>query len=213
MTTLTLQPAAAAGIDTSVQEGNADTNYGTDAQIDVLGFASVRSNGLLKFDLSGIPAGAEIISATLSLFGLGGGSNGTLNIFRILAANSGWTEDGATWNYANSANETRWAGDAASNGGTDAGCSVSGTDHSATTMGQISHSHTADTEGSTELDLDEFALMWANNYGMVIKDSTASATTKQPASSDNPTAGRRPKLVIEYELGALLMQHHHKGGL
>jgi hypothetical protein len=114
MTTLTLQPAAAAGIDTYTQQGNPNTNYGSNATIEIRGWEGVRSNGLIKFDLAGIPAGAEIISATLSLFGQGGGSDGTLNIFRILAANPGWTEGGATWNYANSANETRWAGDAAS---------------------------------------------------------------------------------------------------
>lgn len=195
MTIRTLQPDAAAGIDTYVGLLSPDTNSDTAEFLGVRGWPTTKENALIKFDLSGL-AGATIISATLSLYGLGSGSSGTFDIYRILAANSTWTKAGATWNHTDGANH--WAGDAGSDGGADAGCSQSGTDHSATLIATGAFNSTAGQESTFALDLTEFGLMVAANHGVIIKDAAVSAGEKQPGSSNNSTAGRRPKLVIDY---------------
>jgi hypothetical protein len=195
MATLTLQPDGAAGIDTYIDKASADYSGTNVTYFQIKGFSTIISSGLIKFDLSTL-AGATINSATFSLFGLGFGINLTLNIHRILAANSGWTE-GATWNYANGSS-IRWAGDTGGNGGNDAGCSVGGTDVSNTTMGSAAFSYTAGVETQFTLNTTEFGLMVAANYGMRIVSASGNATVCQPASSDNATAARRPKLVVDY---------------
>ena len=196
MPTLTLQPGPTEGQDTDVYEGSPNTNYGTITTLGVRGFSGARNNILLKFDLSTL-VGMTITSATLYLYGVGG-LDGSGYVRRILPANSGWTE-GATWNYADGS-AIRWAGDAASNGGSDAGCTQSGVDYSATPMGTISLTvDPVGTENSLVLNATEFAAMVAANHGMVIRDSSGGAVAKQVASSDyTAVTARRPKLVVEY---------------
>ena len=106
--------------------------------------ASDRRISLIKFDLSSIPDGATIDSATIYFYESYhfGAQAYTGTLYRIKAANSGWAE-GTKNAAAAAAGEscwhalasdgasgitTAWAGDTGSNGGTDAGCSVSGTD-------------------------------------------------------------------------------------
>jgi len=116
---------------------------------------------------------------------------------RILAANSGWTE-AATWNYADGAS-IRWAGDVGANGGADAGCYVSGTDHSATPLATFSWvGESPPKENTVAFDLTEFGLMWANNYGFVVWEAAGSVATKGFYASDHATASLRPRLVIDY---------------
>ncbi len=111
--TLTLQPGAADGIDTLVDVGAPNTNYGTNATWAV-GSTGVILNvyrELAKFDLASIPAGSTIIAATLTLTlfqTLAAGAN--FRISRILAANSAWGESTATWNKVDGVNN--WAGSA-----------------------------------------------------------------------------------------------------
>jgi hypothetical protein len=156
----------------------------------------MRGNGLLKFDLSGIPGGATIDSATLYLYGVVAG-NGTFDIYRILPANGTWTEAEAMWNYQ-ADNSFRWVGDTDNDGGVDAGASVKGEDYSSDMLGQMAFVGTDGTENQVALDLTEFAAMIADNYGMIIMDNGSSATYKYPATSDHVTAARRPKLVVYY---------------
>lgn len=197
MTTLTLQPDAMDGIDCGVNESSPNTNNGTSVTLGLIGFAGLRNRILIKFDLSSIPAGATIDSAILTFYGQGSGADNTpLAVHRILAASGLWTELGATWNFQDGVN--RWAGDAAANGGTDAGCTQSGTDFSAVTMASGNFDNAAGVGTDYVLDVTEFALMVSANYGFLVRNTTGVATATQPASSDNGTAARRPKLTIEY---------------
>jgi len=202
--TLTLQPGAADGIDTFVYGGNADTNYGAEINIYLHGNdAAVRFRGLLKFDLSGIPVGAIVGSATLTLTPYAGSIAGSyLRAWRILPANSAWTEFGATWNYA-LASATRWAGDAGGDGGADAGCTISGTDFSATLMAEVAILDNS-TPLALSLLLSEFNSMVAANHGFVLRQYHPTNADRDIylASSDHATAALRPRLVVEYTLPA-----------
>lgn len=194
------QPDGTDGIDTFVAEGAATTNYGTTTTLRIHNAAgATRRRGLVKFDLSTIPAGASLTSGMFSLWQTAGyGSGYTVSAYRILSANSGWTEAGATWNTRDGSNA--WAGDSGADGGTDAGCSQSGTDYNATAIGTCTWGNTADAENSFSLDTTELAAMISDNAGFYVIHPHADDRIAVHAS-DSATAGYRPKLVIEYTAG------------
>ena len=68
--TLTLQPDAAAGDDLFIRSDSPGSNPDTDVTLRIgnISASSVTYRTLIKFDLSSIPAGSLIDSATLSLF-------------------------------------------------------------------------------------------------------------------------------------------------
>jgi hypothetical protein len=199
--TLTLQPDATDGIDTFVTTEAATTNYGTNNQLIFNNNGSDTS--LLKFVLTAL-SGTTINSATLSFWisDVMGYGAVTLTARRILAANSGWTETGATWNYA-VASTTRWAGDTGNDGGADAGCSVSDTDVSSTSMGTIdltnTNAGTANQQITITLSASEVSSMVGANHGISVRATTGSFFDYLSLhSSDGSTAGYRPQLVVGY---------------
>lgn len=195
--TLTSQPDETAATDTYVDEALPTTNLASNAAISANGTAGSRRIALLKFDLSAL-TGKLILAATLYLHNITTvGSNQSLPLFAILAANSGWTEAGATWNYA-LASTTRWAGDAASDGGTDAGGSVAGTDYNATAIGTLAYlaNTVANTEHAISLSVAQMQAMVAANYGILMRKTTSNAFSCHSANAT--TAAYRPKLVVSY---------------
>jgi hypothetical protein len=147
-------------------------------------------------------------SLTLTTGEFSGGGTSDAVAHRILAANASFSDAGfavaastgeTSWNYR--VHDTaRWAGDSGSDGGTDAGCSVSGTDFDADVMfsGTLSNTHTT---ANTLTDPDataraEVEAMIANNYGMVVRTTTD--TVRYLYSSESGTAAYRPQLVIVY---------------
>jgi hypothetical protein len=204
--TLTLQPDAAAGQDTYVQSNASDTNYGTGTQIIVKSQADAYRVGLLKFDISSV-ATAALTSATLSLYcSTAWAADKAFTVFRILAANNGWTEAGATWNHA--VGTTNWAG-----GHT--GCNTAETDYTATgAAGPVTAARTLGAE--SQWDVLAICQAWQTaNYGLQIHETGAELfTIAYFGSSDNATAGYRPKLVVDYTLpGGLLLQLQNHGVL
>jgi hypothetical protein len=188
------QPDAASGIDTYVILAVPDTPQNTANFL-------VRTDrrNLVRFDLSSIPGTSTIVSATLTLTAFSTfGANVDVTFNRILAANAGWLEI-ATWNFADGATASdRWAGDTGADGGADAGCSVSGTDYSATQMGAvvIPSGATDGTQIVVTLNVSESQAMLANNAGIVFIGNAASSLSV--FSSDAAVAGKRPKLDITY---------------
>lgn len=179
--------------DTFLYDGATSTNYGTNAAIQIgRDGASALAHGLIKFDLSGLPtSGITINSVVLRMTtNTTSVSPYTLQAYRILPANSSWTETDATWLKTDGS--TNWAG---SNG-----CSTSGTDYSSTLMGSVAVSASS-TPYNITLDLTEFASMLAANHGFFLKSSDESSTkTAQYYSADDGTAKRRPCLIVNYTL-------------
>lgn len=201
MTTFTSQPDATAGIDGTHNEASPTSAGPTSVTINTHPGAGNRRFGMLKFDVSSIPAGAIVNSATLYLYNASTAtSNRTFAVNSILVANSGWVE-GFTWEYANPST-VRWAGDTGADAGTDAGGSVSGVDWDATALGTFTYTANdiADTEHAITLNVAQVQA-WVDgaNYGFILRRTDASGTLFQWRSSDYVTdITKRPKLVIEY---------------
>jgi len=98
--TLTLQPGEATTEDTEIWTGTS-TPHG-DLVILQIGESNLQVDsiyrGLLRFDLSGIPANAAILSAVLSLwsFARNASNNSTFEVFRMKRA---WVEAQAIWTH------------------------------------------------------------------------------------------------------------------
>jgi hypothetical protein len=197
MPTLVIQQAAASAIDTHVRENAATTNYATDAGMDTLVTAGSRRLCLIKFDVSGIPAGSTITSVTLSLYNEStSASTKNFAVHAILAANSTWSETGAVWNYATGT--TRWAGDTDNNGGTNAGCSVSGTDYNSTACGTVTYTgnSVADTENTGTISAATVqAWVGGANYGLIVLPTGTSGFYWRTSDNSQATG---PKLTIVY---------------
>lgn len=201
--TYSSQPDATAGIDTSTDEQNPNsTTRGTSAELLHEATAGTRGIAFVKFDLSSIPGTATIDSATLSLWtarSRTGGSNRVMNVHRALSQISGWSES-SNWNFIDFNASTRWPSDAASDGGSDAGGSVAGTDYSTTVMGSftITVSQAAGTQHDITLDTTEMASMVAANHGFVIIATVDGLDVATRSSDEATETTQRPKLVVNY---------------
>lgn len=174
--------------DTRIKENSANTNYGTDINIEVSDYGvGDTSNVLIEFDVSSIPAGSTIDSATLSIYNPLLVGSFTMAIYRLLVS---WTEAGATWNSRNGTNN--WS---------TAGAQGSGTDHaeSATQSGVEASASSSWTNFTVTDDVQAF-VDGTTNYGWVIDpDSAPSSDYALYWSSDYvDNTALRPKLVVEY---------------
>ncbi|MFT6745970.1 MAG: hypothetical protein ACJAZ2_000308 [Glaciecola sp.] len=102
-----LRPGASAGKDAVLSSLASGTNYGDHTEFVALegtsGGTPATLRSLLQFDLSGIPSGAIIDSAKLSLYSLNSPGNGKhrldggSNEATISRVTSAWSEDSVTW--------------------------------------------------------------------------------------------------------------------
>ncbi len=83
--------------DTYIDQLYPDSNFGQEWKMLMSGSTTKPAHGLLRFNLSGLPAGARITKAWLTLFLHG---NHSTNLLRIHPMTSLWGEDSATWNLA-----------------------------------------------------------------------------------------------------------------
>lgn len=188
--------------DGRVNEAAPTNNYETGSGLSTIQTAGARAFVLFKFVVSSL-SGVTVDSATLSLYNaqeITSTIDHTLN--SILSANSGWVE-ACNWNLADgSGGLDRWAGDSGSDGGTDAGCSVSGTDWNASALGTMQYVANTDVGTKHAITLSVSQVQdWidSGHYGVILRNTNATAVTgPQWASSDHETTGYRPKLVVEY---------------
>jgi hypothetical protein len=80
--------------DTYIDGGSTTKNYGSDTQFTVRPDNGADRRGLVRFDLSAIPANAAITSATLYLYENGNKTGQTTYIYRVT---SSWNESTVTW--------------------------------------------------------------------------------------------------------------------
>ena len=87
-----IQPST---IDTYMYQSNPTTNYGSENKFQVNQNIGYRQRSLVKFDLSSIPPGVQITSATLKLYLQYTSAQGrTYCVYRLTQS---WTETGANW--------------------------------------------------------------------------------------------------------------------
>lgn len=198
MATLTLQPDETTGLDTYLRKGQADTNQNGDGNLGVgednAGTDAV-DRTLIKFDLSSIPAGSTINSAVITLtYSFAGNTdannNRTMQVYRMLRA---WVEDQATWNIA--ATGTNWGTAGASNTSTDRETSSIGSVACATSDAQYSTKDITLTASKIQEMITGGAF---TNNGFLLQMDTEVDDLYLFCTSNNATASRRPKFVIDY---------------
>lgn len=193
--TVTLQPDAASGIDTWLANNVVNNNFGVSTVITVgLDSTGNKRIGLLKFDLSSVSIPANAFFGTAILTVNFSSVTGTQNIvfYRALVA---WDEGSGN----NAAGDASWAERQSGVAWGTAGARGSGTDRSASATGTIVNP----TASVRTLDVSTDVAAWLTgtaNNGWVIdySDETGNSKVKNIDSSDNATAGNRPKLDITY---------------
>jgi hypothetical protein len=189
-TCVTLQPAASTGKDAYLKSEKKDENTGnnvllmTDSETKAKG--PLRS--LIQFDLSGIPVGATVSSASVGLYlsRSGGSQTDVVEAHRLTrnwVEGTGASKSGVTWNSYDGLN--RW--------------STPGGDFDPAVAGSFVASGT----GWKTLSLTSLAQAWVNgsapNYGVVLLSPPAAGNNqKEYPSSDNGNASLRPKLDVCY---------------
>lgn len=187
--TITLQPDETDGIDTFINAGDVNTNFGTDADIYLGHYLAwgVMDRCLIKFDLTTLPADAVITSATLSLYLTAnyGANAQTFNVYRL---KRNWVESEATWNIYSTGNS--WI-DAGGFNVLDCEQDLIGTKSiaAAATLNEFNaFSLTPITKAALDL-----------GYGWLIKSAEEDNGMHIFSSSSKLTEANRPKLVIEYK--------------
>lgn len=191
---LTLQPNETDGKDAILISDVATTNFGASGVIDIgeQNPGTTIRRGVIQFDLSGIPAGSTILTATLSLYcTVDYSSNArTMRAFRLKRA---WVESEVTWNIYSSGNSWQTAGGF----GTD--------DCEQTDIGSRAFSASETLNQFKDIALTASAVQeWLDgafaNNGLLLKMDTESNDGYRFLSSSDGTAANRPKLVITYQL-------------
>lgn len=203
MTTLALQPDGASGIDTYLFKGEPAWNYGTTGWFTAGGWSAPDAHpnkGLIKFDLSAIPAGATILSATLRLGCVleQSTTDYAVAVHRSLVqwyeGNSAGAVPGAgvnasTWNYRNANGSVAWTG---GQGG------AAGIEYAAGATDTRTITGTAFYNFTVTADVQGFINGTYTNHGWWVIGDTPADSAKIFSASDDGTAGNRPRLTVTY---------------
>lgn len=181
-TTITLQPGSS-GVDAHIDNYSpnaTDNAYPViNAGYNTVGGTPTLSHNFMRFDLSAIPAGSIIVSATLSLWHSPAfnHSNSSANEELFAKVNQAWNESTITWN-------------------TQPSFSTSDTLH-------IGNTNVGDDK--LNINLQAFVQDWvttpANNFGMVmhlVDEPGTLGRFQTYVSSDGSDSAIRPKLVITF---------------
>ncbi|WP_133717483.1 DNRLRE domain-containing protein [Methylocaldum gracile] len=162
--------------DTYVASGKATTSYGnaTTVLADGADGTNGRLIGLMKWNVSSIPAMATVTNATVTLR-VSNLSNGTYNLY---AVNTAWTEGGATWNSVDPLNNQ--------------GVLIGSFQPSAT------GTHTIQLNGAGISLVQGWVNGAAANNGLMIVDGGTSDGVDL-RSSEYGTQSQRPKLTVTYQ--------------
>jgi hypothetical protein len=196
--TLTLQPGATGGLDTTISgySGNPDKNYGVTNVIYTGDQGSgYNLRGLVQFDVSSI-AGSTVNSAVLTLYCTYSSSSSASDV-TIHRGLTQWYEgvkdgvtpdagqDGSTWNHRNQNGDVHWG--------------AVGGQSDTDLVGTATATTNVPNTGSADFTVTADVTAWVGgttNRGQWIRMN--SSQYKTFASSDNGTAANRPKLVVNY---------------
>ncbi len=192
--TLTLQPNSANGLDAYILSAD-NNNYGGAGGMGIgerNDYANNFARSLLKFDLSALPANAEILSVTLSLWTDGdlASNDSTISAYRLKVP---FSESQATWNNAASGAPWQSPGAAGAN------------DRESAAIGsmQVAHNEPLGVEKQMALDparVQEWVSGAVPNHGLLLKTEAELNDRFNFKTSDNGTTSQRPKLVITYRM-------------
>ena len=205
-------------VDDAVLAGHSsldEKNYATSGYMTV-GWANneaLDNRPVMRFDVSAIPAGATINSATLEFsFRDAGYGTAMVEVCKITPANAGWIEGvgqdvdalpgEVCWNYKNF-NTAAWAGSA--------GLNTPGVDYDATPLATVPNYRgagaTNPTNGYDEwmVDITSTVQDWvntpANNAGLLFKNQDGYGLVQSNMVSSEFVAGEyyyEPALVVDY---------------
>lgn len=175
-------PAMISGLlpsdDTTIYRVKADTNYGNELTIDIRPENSADMFGLFRFDLSMIPAGAQIQDAKLYLYTEDAHHGQVSSIYRI---STPWNELDATWN-------SPWI-------------TPGGDYDEETSFGSFFNNQPG---CFTQVELTSLVNLWVNgtyeNYGFMIKASGPRAIVHYVSSEEESRPELRPRLSISYTI-------------
>lgn len=178
----TLQPLASDSRDTWIDEANPTGNHDDGDTLRVSGTASASRVALLEFDLSNLPAGAEIRSARLSLHHKNGsGAAVAVDAHRVT---EDWRESSATWQR-----RMTWVDWDTAGGDYDP------TAVATTVVGP-------GTLERHEWDLTPLVRDWvsgaAANEGVLLRTAQAETSSENFDSSDGADASLHPRLEVDY---------------
>lgn len=186
-TTVTLDAIA----DTYISASATTTNYGNTDPLLVDG-DNPDASALIKWDISSIPSGMEIDSASITLNVINNSGGDQYEIYQLLqnwVEGNNTTGSGADWIDYDTTNDWQTAG---AQGANDRGTIALGAVGS-TTTGSFSFSL---NQNGVDL-IQNWVDGSVNNYGVIIQDY-AEADGFQFSSSENATSANRPKLTITY---------------
>lgn len=204
MTIVTLQPGSS-GKDTEITSlsGNQGNNFGARTDFHVGTASGAQWKALVEFDLSSLPPGVIITSATLSLYCANEESSrdDAITVRRGLTQ---WFEgvkngsapdagqDGSTWSHRNANGSISWG----------AAGGLEGTDYATTPTDTTPVTGTGVfIDWDVTVDVQGFVNSSFTNFGWwFIRPDSVNGHRKFFTSSDSATAAQRPKLVIDYEL-------------
>jgi hypothetical protein len=191
-TTITIQRGLLGDtIDTYMYQYDADNTDLAWEAILRLGFTNPMQRGqlhaLLRFDLSPIPGGANILDAKLELYSdgwSGGGAQVTASAYGVVR---NVTITQATWNQAQVGNP--WAGP---------GCAAAGTDREATAQSTVTING---IEKWFTWNVTDLVQRWVDgaltNNGVVVR-AESGAGSYAFSSAEGSTVALRPRLVVTY---------------
>jgi len=160
--------------DTYINAGSPLSNYGNDNIFQVRPDNGADLRGLIKFDLSSIPANATVTSATLYLYSQDNKTGQLTSLYRVT---SNWNENTATW--------STW--------GLPGGDFDSGSSYFTFIPDQNNCMLT--------MDITNLVQAWVNgtysNYGLMLYSTGPNHIIKYSSKEDG-TASKQPKLNIVY---------------
>ena len=202
--------------DTRLDWWNDTPNYGNEVTFAVYPYLGLEVEmSVIKFDISALQGRVDTVnSVTLRLIPatVGAAGDGTVQMYRVSAANADWTTQGAGYSsglYRHVDTTTNWAGSPGKLPGTGyQGLRVAGTDYYSSVLASVGWTPATpvnDINNPFDLVFSDasFISQWllsANNEGLLLRSLGSGGNTESLYfnSSEAETPTFRPMLIIDY---------------